>query len=96
MSYLTRQIKVKLKIYSEIIGKNKLEALHEALSIAKAVREKKIDLMKICVQIEKENEIMRNKRFFEEQKRKREIESYLKNKDEMDLRRKERKLRKVV
>ncbi len=76
MSYLTRQIKVKLKIYSEIIGKNKLEALHEALSIAKAVREKKIDLMKICVQIEKENEIMRNKRFFEEQKRKREIESY--------------------
>lgn len=96
MSYLTRQIKVKLKIYSEIIGKNKLEALHEALSIAKAVREKKIDLIKICAQIEKENEIMRNNQFFEEQRRKRETEYYLKTKDEMNLRRKERKLRKVV
>lgn len=96
MSRLSQSIRIKLTAYAEKRGLTKQEALNEALSIAKAVREKNIDLMKICSQIEKENEIMRNRLFFEEQARKRKTEYYLKNKDEMNLRRKERKLRKVV
>lgn len=64
-----KQLRVKLKVYSEMIGKNKLEAIYDALSIAKTVREKGIDLKRICTLIEKENELLRNKLFLQKYKK---------------------------
>lgn len=64
-----KQLRVKLKVYSEMIGKNKLESIYDALSIAKTVREKGIDLKRICTLIEKENELLRNKLFLQRYKK---------------------------
>ena len=49
------QLRAKLNVYSEMTGKSKLEAIYEALSIAKSVREKTIDLKKLFVPIETES-----------------------------------------
>lgn len=64
-----KQLRVKLNVYSELAGKSKLEAIYDALSIAKTVREKGIDLKRICSLIEKENEQLRSKLFLQKYKK---------------------------
>lgn len=47
MNNLSEHIKIRLKVYSELINKSEDEALFFALGIAKAVHEKKIKLSPI-------------------------------------------------
>ena len=63
------QLRIKLNVYSEMIGKNKLEALYDALSIAKSVREKTIDLKKLFVATGIESRYIIENRLIAEKKR---------------------------
>lgn len=93
---IQQRIDIKLEIYAEMIGKSKLEAMYDALGIAIAVRQKKINLTKISQQIEKENELARSKQFFEQQRKKRAAEYYLKNKEAIRKKYFDKKLKKVI
>ena len=91
----TKQIRVRLKVYSDMVGKNKLEALYDALGIAKTVREKGFDLKCICALIEKEKEAINIRTFFRTQSQ-RCADYYALHSEELRRQSKENKLRKVV
>lgn len=82
------QIRNKLKIYSEMTGKNKLEAIYDALSIAKSVREKTIDLKKLFVPVEIENRYTIQNRLRAEKQRLYWKQYYQRNSERLKARRK--------
>lgn len=52
MSSLTKSIKIKLEAYAMLRGKNKIEALNEALDRALSVNRAHIELKNVFLQIE--------------------------------------------
>jgi hypothetical protein len=88
------QLRVKLEVYAEMTGKNKLEAIYDALSIAKSVRGKTIDLKKLFVPIEIESRYTIQNRLREEKRRLYGRVYYKKNAERLKARKKELRLSK--
>lgn len=86
------QLRVKLEVYAEMIGKSKIEALYDALSIAKSVKEKAIDLKKLFVPIETESRYTIENKLRAEKKRLYWAQYYQKNAERLRARKKELRL----
>lgn len=92
MTGFVKQLRVKLKVYAEMTGKNKLEAIYDALSIAKSVREKTIDLKKLFVPVEKESRYIIENRLKAENRRRYWRMYYQKNAEKIKARKRELRL----
>jgi hypothetical protein len=92
MSKLAQSIRIKLAAYAEMTGKSKIEALYDALSIAKSVREKTIDLKKLFVPVEPESRYTIQNRMRAEKQRIYSKQYYQKNNGRLKARKKELRL----
>lgn len=86
------QLRVKLKVYSEMTGKSKLESVYDALSIAISVKRKSIDLKKLFVPIATESKYLIESRLRAEKKRSYSRAYYQKNAEKLKARKRELRL----
>lgn len=86
------QLRVRLDVYAEMIGKSKIEALYDALGIAKSVKEKTIDLRKIFIPMITESNYTIENRLRAEKKRLYWKQYYQKNAERLKARKRELRL----
>lgn len=100
MNNLSEHIKIRLKVYSELINKPEEEALYFALGVAKTVYEKGIKLPELIAETMVRSRYTIAMEIRQERIRERSRTFYQKNKELINLRRKElrelKQLKKVI